>query len=123
MPKVIPPNAESPGEPYSEIVEAGGLVFVAGQIGIRGNQRAADVEFEDEVRAMFERVRAALARVGLDLDSVVRCTVYLTDFGTFGRMNEVFKSVFPAGPPTRTTVGVTALARDCRIEVEVTATR
>jgi len=34
---------------------------------------------------MFERVRTALARVGLDLDSVVRCTVYLTDFGTFGR--------------------------------------
>ena len=123
MPKVIPANAVSPGDPYSEIVEAGGLVFVAGQIGIRGDQRAADVEFEDEVRAMFERVRAPLARIGLDLDSVVRCTVYLTDFGTFARMNEVFKSVFPTQPPARTTVGVTALARDCRIEVEVTATR
>ena len=123
MPKVIPPDAVSPGDPYSEIVEAGGLVFVAGQIGIRGDQRAADVAFEDEVRAMFERVRAALGRVGLDLESVVRCTVYLTDFGTFGRMNEVFKSTFPSHPPARTTVGVTALARDCRIEVEVTATR
>jgi 2-iminobutanoate/2-iminopropanoate deaminase len=123
MPKVIPANAVSPGDPYSEIVEAGGLVFVAGQVGIRGDQRAADVEFEDEVRAMFERVRAALGRIGLDLESVVRCTVYLTDFGRFGRMNEVFKSVFPDGPPARTTVGVTALARDCRIEVEVTATR
>jgi 2-iminobutanoate/2-iminopropanoate deaminase len=123
MPKVIPPNAVSPGDPYSEIVEAGGLVFVAGQIGIRQDQRAADVEFEDEVRAMFERVRAALARVGLGLDSVVRCTVYLTDFGTSARMNEVFKTVFMDQPPARTTVGVTALARDCRIEVEVTATR
>jgi len=123
MPKVIPPNAVSPGDPYSEIVEAGGLVFVAGQIGIRGDQHAADVEFEDEVRAMFERVRAALARVGLDLDSVIRCTVYLTDFATFARMNDVFKQVFADQPPARTTVGVTALARDCRIEVEVTATR
>ena len=123
MPKIVPPNAVSPGDPYSEVVEAGGLVFVAGQIGIRQDQQAADVKFEDEVRAMFERVRAALARVGLDLRSVVRCTVYLTDFETFGRMNEVYRSVFPTEPPARTTVGVTRLARDCRIEVEATATR
>jgi len=123
MPKVIPANAVSPGDPYSEIVEAGGLVFVAGQIGIRQDQHSADVAFEDEVRAMFGRVEAALERVGLGLQDVVRCTVYLTDFGTFARMNEVFRSVFPDRPPARTTVGVTALARDCRIEVEVTATR
>jgi 2-iminobutanoate/2-iminopropanoate deaminase len=123
MPKVIPTNAVSPGDPYSEIVEAGGLIFVAGQIGIRQDQRAEDVVFEDEVRAMFGRVEAALARVGLGLDSVVRCTVYLTDFGTFARMNAVFREVFPNQPPARTTVGVTALARDCRIEVEATATR
>lgn len=123
MPKVVPPDAVSAGDPYSEIVEAGGLVFVAGQVGIRHDQRAEDVAFEDEVRAMFGRVEAALARAGLAFDSVVRCTVYLTDFGTFGRMNAVFKEVFPSRPPARTTVGVTALARDCRIEVEVTATR
>jgi 2-iminobutanoate/2-iminopropanoate deaminase len=123
MPKVVPPNAVSPGDPYSEIVEAGGLVFVAGQIGIRQDQRAEDVPFEEEVRAMFGRVDAALGRVGLGLDSVVRCTVYLTDFATFGRMNEVYRSVFPTDPPARTTVGVTRLARDCRIEVEATATR
>ena len=123
MPKVVPPNAVSPGDPYSEIVEAGGLVFVAGQIGIRQDQRAEDVPFQDEVRAMFGRVDAALGRIGLGLDSVVRCTVYLTDFATFGRMNAVFREVFPDQPPVRATVGVTALARDCRIEVEVTATR
>jgi 2-iminobutanoate/2-iminopropanoate deaminase len=123
MPKVVPPGAVSPGDPYSEIVEAGGLVFVAGQIGIRQDQRADEVPFEDEIRAMFARVDAALARVGLGLDSIVRCTVYLTDFSTFGRMNAVFREVFPELPPARTTVGVTALARDCRIEVEVTAAR
>lgn len=123
MPKVVPPDAVSPGDPYSEIVEAGGFVFVAGQIGIRQDQLAADVPFEDEVRAMFGRVDTALGRVGLDLDSVVRCTVYLTDFGAFGRMNAVFREVFPDQPPARTTVGVAALARDCRIEVEVTAAR
>lgn len=123
MPKIVPPDAVSPGDPYSEIVEAGGLVFVAGQIGIRQDQRAADVPFEDEVRAMFARVGTALARVGLGLDSVVRCTVYLTDFGTFNRMNAVFREVFPDQPPARTTVGVAALARDCRVEVEATAAR
>jgi len=123
MPKSIPTNAVSPGDPYSEIVEAGGLVFVAGQVGLRRDQRATDVTFEDEAQAMFGRVANVLANVGLGLGSVVRCTVYLTDFDTFPAMNEVFRSVFPSEPPARTTVGVTRLARDCRIEVEATATR
>ncbi|HEX9551272.1 MAG TPA: RidA family protein [Candidatus Limnocylindrales bacterium] len=123
MPKSIPADAVSTGDPYSEIVEASGLVFVAGQIGIGRDQRAEEVPFQDEVRAMFGRVEAALARVGLGLDSVVRCTVYLTDFETFAQMNDVFRSVFPTQPPARATVGVTRLARDCRIEVEVTAAR
>ncbi|HXG40048.1 MAG TPA: RidA family protein [Candidatus Limnocylindrales bacterium] len=123
MPRSIPdvgPLAEA-GDPYSQVVEAAGLVFVAGQVGRpRG---APEMTFRDEARATFEKIRALLEAVGLGLDSVVRCTVYLTDFADFAVMNEVFRSFFPERPPARTTVGVAALARDCRIEVEVTAAR
>lgn len=120
MPKTVP-VPPSPGDPYSEVVEAGGLLFVAGQIGLAREQRAAEVPFEDEARACFGRVRELLRSVGLGLDSVVRCTVYLTDFDDFATMGAVFREYFPTEPPARTTVGVTRLARECRIEVEVTA--
>lgn len=122
MPKVIPVPA-SPGDPYSEVVEAAGLVFIAGQIGLARDQRAADLAFDDEARACFTRIADVLERVGLGLDSVVRCTVYLTDFDDFAAMNAVFRDRFPSEPPARATVGVTRLARECRIEVEATAVR
>jgi 2-iminobutanoate/2-iminopropanoate deaminase len=54
---------------------------------------------------------------------VVKCTVYLRDFTEFGAMNTVYKEFFPTQPPTRATVGVTALAEDFRVEIEVLATR
>lgn len=98
MPKVIPVPA-SPGDPYSEVVEAAGLVFIAGQIGLARDQRAADLAFEDEAHACFTRIADVLERVGLGLDSVVRCTVYLTDFDDFAAMNAVFRDRSHLNPP------------------------
>jgi 2-iminobutanoate/2-iminopropanoate deaminase len=123
MGKRIPPEVAARGGTYSEVVEAGDLVFVAGQVGLPSTATAAETPFEAEARATFDGVRDALAIVGLGLGDVVRCTVYLTDMARFEAMSGVFREVFPARPPARTTVGVTALARDCRIEVEATAVR
>jgi len=53
----------------------------------------------------------------------VRCTVYLRDFADFAAMNTVYRAYFPTDPPARATVGVTALAADYAIEIEVTAAR
>jgi 2-iminobutanoate/2-iminopropanoate deaminase len=61
--------------------------------------------------------------VGLTYADVVKCTVYLRDFGDFGAMNTVYREYFPTDPPTRATVGVTALAADYAVEIEVMATR
>ena len=49
--------------------------------------------------------------------------MYLRDFGEFAAMNEVYRQYFPTEPPTRATVGVTALASDYRVEIEVIAAR
>ena len=66
----------------------------------------------------------AVARaVGLDFADVVKATVYLRDFGDFAAMNAVYREYFPTEPPTRATVGVTALAADYRVEIEVIAVR
>jgi 2-iminobutanoate/2-iminopropanoate deaminase len=72
---------------------------------------------------MLENVGRLLRAVGLDYRDVVKATVYLRDFGEFGRMNGVYREYFPSEPPTRATVGVTALASDYRVEIEVIAAR
>jgi 2-iminobutanoate/2-iminopropanoate deaminase len=76
-----------------------------------------------ETRQMLENVGRLLHAAGLEYVDVVKATVYLRDFADFEAMNQVYREFFPSEQPTRTTVGVTALARDFRIEIEVIATR
>jgi len=126
MPKTVPagPGLESGSYPFSKVVEANGLVFLAGQVGdVPGGHGAVPGGIEPETRAMLENVGRLLKAVGLDYGDVVKCTVYLRDFDDFAAMNAVYRTYFPTEPPTRATVGVTALAEDYRVEIEVIAAR
>ena len=126
MPKTVPqlPGIDSGDLQFSQIVEAGGLVFIAGQVGSApGGHGAVPGGIEAETRAMLDNVGRVLHAAGLDFRDVVKATVYLVDFADFATMNVVFREYFPTEPPTRATVGVTKLAADFRIEIEVIAAR
>jgi 2-iminobutanoate/2-iminopropanoate deaminase len=126
MPKTVPniPGLEPGDLPFSKVVEANGFVFLAGQVGdAPGVRGAVPGGIEAETRAMLDNVGRLLRTVGLDYRDVVKCTVYLLDFTEFAAMNAVYREYFPTEPPTRATVGVTALAADYRIEIEVLAAR
>jgi 2-iminobutanoate/2-iminopropanoate deaminase len=126
MPKHVPhlPGVEPGPYPFSQIVEANGFVFLAGQVGdAPGSHGAVPGGIEAETRAMLENVGRLLGTVGLTYSDVVKCTVYLRDFVDFGAMNAVYREFFPKDAPTRATVGVTALAADYSIEIEVMAAR
>jgi 2-iminobutanoate/2-iminopropanoate deaminase len=126
VPKQVPalPGFEASSLPFSQIVEANGFVFLAGQVGNRpGESNAAPGGIEPETRAMLDNVGRLLEAAGLSYQDVVKTTVYLRDFTEFEAMNAVYREYFPSDPPTRATVGVTMLARDFRVEIEVTAAR
>jgi 2-iminobutanoate/2-iminopropanoate deaminase len=126
VPKHVPalPGTEATSLPLSQVVEANGFVFLAGQVGnAPGRDGAVSGGIEAETRQMLDNVGRLLRAVGLDYRDVVRCTVYLRDFGDFAAMSAVYREYFPSEPPTRTTVGVTGLALDFTVEIEVLATR
>jgi 2-iminobutanoate/2-iminopropanoate deaminase len=126
MPKRVPPlpGIEPSSLPFSKVVEANGLVFLAGQVGdAPGHDGPVPGGIEAETRAMLDNVGRLLRAVGLDYPDVVKATVYLVDFDEFAAMNAIYKTYFPTEPPTRATVGVTRLARDYRCEIEVIAAR
>ncbi len=126
MPKHVPlgPGLEPGPYPFSQVVEANGFVFLAGQVGdVPGSHGAVPGGIKAETRAMLENVGRLLTASGLTFADVVKATVYLRDFGDFAAMNEVYREFFPVDPPTRATVGVTALAADYAVEIEVIATR
>ncbi len=126
MPKTVLVAAD-PGPtalPFSKVIEANGLVFVAGQIGdAPGTHGPVPGGIEAETRAMLDNVGRLLRSVGLDYRDVVKATIYITDIGEFAAMNAVYREYFPTDAPTRATVEVSALAVGARIEIEVIAAR
>jgi len=125
VPKSVPaiPGIEPGRLPFSPVVEANGLIFLAGQVGAPPGGDVVEGGIAAETRQVLDNVGALLEAVGLGYRDVVRCTVFLVDMADFGAMNEVYREYFPTDMPVRATVGVSALAGPFRIEVDVTAAR
>ena len=125
MPKSVPAIAGvEPGRlPFSPVVEANGLVFLAGQVGAPPGGDVVEGGIGAETRQVLDNVGRLLEAVGLGYGDVVRCTVFLVDMDDFGAMNQVYREYFPTDMPVRATVGVSALAGPFRIEIDVTAAR
>ncbi|PZA10662.1 RidA family protein [Rhodopseudomonas palustris] len=115
-----------PVAPFSHAVETDGFVFVTGQMpdtpqapGVLPDGIAA------QTRAVMENLRLILGGLGLGLEHIVMSRIYLTEFKRdYAEMNEVYRSYFPAGRlPARTCVGVTGLAYDALIEIDLVCRR
>ena len=108
--------------PYSQAVASGDLIFCAGQVAL---DPASGDSMTGDVRAQTERVldnlAAVLAAARSDLAHVVKTTVYLLDFNDFAAMNEVYAKRFGDHRPARATVGVSALPKGLRVEIECVA--
>lgn len=121
------PAAPRPVAPFSHAVEADGWVVLTGQMPFPG--LSPDEPYPDGIEAQTHRVMANLGAVlrGIELDfgNVVSARVYLVHFDDdYAAMNRVYASYFaPDRLPARTCVGVTALAKGARVEIEFVARR
>ena len=110
--------------PYSQGLFAGDTLYCSGQIGIDPESgRLVDGTIEEETERVLENLGAVLQAAGLNYDSVVRCTVYLTDIDDYAAVNEVYARYFSETPPSREAVQVTALPREARVEISCIAVR
>ena len=110
--------------PYSQAVEAGGMVFSSGQLPVdpaTGNFVENDIE--KLTRRSLDNLKAILAEVGLTMDNVVKTTVFLADMADFAAMNSVYATYFEGVAPARSAVEVKRLPKDARIEIEAIAVR
>jgi len=114
--------AAQPIGPYSQGIQVGNLVFVAGEKGIDAKTgKLVDGGIAAETRQTFENIKAILAEAGATLDDAVACTVHMTDLNEFQAMNSVYAEYFHDAPPGRTTVQVAALPGGAHIEITITA--
>jgi 2-iminobutanoate/2-iminopropanoate deaminase len=119
--KVVTPKDFPTGRPFSAGIQFGDTLYVSGSTGSDPKTGKVPEKFEDEVQLCFDNIGAILKAGGMDYSNAVSVQVYLTDMSLFQRMNAVYVKNIPEPRPTRTTVGVTALAGGAHMEVTVTA--
>ena len=113
------PNAIGP---YSQAIKANGFVFASGQIPLDpARMEIVEGGIREQTKRVMENLRAVLNAAGSSLERVVKTTVYLKDLTDFSEMNEVYRSFFSDTPPARSTVEVSRLPRDVRVEIDVIA--
>jgi len=119
---VRPENGPKAIGPYSLGVQAGHLVFTAGQIGIiPASGEIIEGGVEAETRQALENVKAILEAAGTSLANVVKTTVFLHDINDFNKMNDIYGPFFPENPPARSAIQVAALPRGAAVEIESVA--
>jgi 2-iminobutanoate/2-iminopropanoate deaminase len=110
--------------PYSQGIDTEGLVFCSGQLGL--DPATGDL-IEGGVEAQAERalrnLQAVLDAAGATFGDVVKTTIFLVDIADFAAVNAVYARFMPDPPPARSTVGVAALPKGGRVEVEAIARR
>lgn len=120
-------GAPRPVAPYSHAVEAGGLVFVTGQLATDpdDDSLALPEGIAAQTTKVMDNLRRVLRGLGLGFEHVVSARVFLTDFERdYAAMNALYASYFaPERLPARTTVGVTHLARGGIVEIDLIAAR
>lgn len=125
MKKVIS-TAEAPKAigPYSQAIEAGGFVFVSGQIPlIPATGELVEGSVEVQTARVLENLKAILEAAGLSMENVVKTTVYITNMDDFAKVNGIYGQYFQENPPARVCVEVSKLPKGALVEIDVIAAR
>ena len=125
MKKVIhTDNAPKAIGPYSQAIEAGGMLFVSGQIPI--NPQTGELSngtIQEQTKLVMDNIGAILKAAGLAYENIVKTTCLLADISDFAEMNKVYAEYFKENPPARSAFAVKDLPKGARLEIEVMAAK
>lgn len=120
MKAISTPKAPAAIGPYSQAIEANGMLFCSGQIPINPATGAlVEGGIEEQTRQVFLNITEVLAEAGTDLSHVVKTTVFLSDMANFAAMNEVYARFFAQPFPARSAMAVRELPKGALVEIEV----
>lgn len=123
---IATPRAPGAIGPYVQGIDLGKMVFTSGQIPVDPLSGAIPEQVEDQARLSLENVKAIVTAAGLEVDSIVKMTVFITDLNDFATINAVYQQFFDAHHatyPARSCVQVARLPKDVKLEIEAIAIR
>ena len=114
-------NAPEPVGPYSQAVEANGVLYCSGQIGINPENGQLAVGVEAQTKQVMKNIDAVLSEAGYTFENVVKTTCFLSDMSNFGVFNQIYAEYF-ISKPARSCVEA-KLPKDALVEVEIIASK
>lgn len=109
--------------PYSQAVEAAGVLYISGQLPINPQTGEMPQSIEEQAEQSLENVKAIIESAGFLLKNTVKTTVLLQDISDFGTVNEIYAKYFQDECPARVCYQVAALPKNARIEIEAIVTK
>lgn len=109
--------------PYSQAVEAGGTLYVSGQLPIVPATGAMPSSVAGQTRQSLTNIGAILNEAGYSYNDVVKTCVLLTDIADFAEMNAVYAEFFTADKPARVCYQVSALPKGAKVEIDAIAAK
>ena len=118
-------NAPGAIGPYSQAVKtAGGMLFVSGQIPlVPATGAVVEGDIVEQTTQVLENLKAIVTAAGYTLSDVVKTTVYITNMGDFGKVNEIYGKYFTENCPARVCVEVSKLPKEVLVEIDVIASK
>jgi len=108
---------------YSQGVIHHGVYYFSGQIGLDAKTGEMPETFDAQLANVMKNIDGLLTSQNLTKENVIKTTVFLTDLGQFGKVNEAYTKFFSAPFPARSTVQVSALPKGAVVEIEVIAAK
>ena len=111
-------QAPAPIGPYNQAIQAGGVLYISGQIAINPQTNNLVLEsIEKETHQVMNNLKAVLSEAGLSFDNIVKTTIFLSDMSLFPVVNEIYGSYFSKDFPARETVAVAGLPKGVNVEI------
>lgn len=122
MHEITTTDAPTPSGAFAQGIDLGRFLYTAGQVGVDPDTGSAPEEFSQEVQQAIDNLKAILKSAGLDLESVVKTTCFLSDIANLAEFDVIYRANFGASLPARSAVGV-QLPASLRFEIEAVAVR
>ncbi|MCD4683936.1 MAG: RidA family protein [Bacteroidales bacterium] len=125
MKKVInTDNAPKAIGPYSQAIEANGMLFISGQVPIDpATGQIVEGGIKEQTEQVMKNIEAILESAGYTFKDVIKSTCLLSDMDNFVAMNEVYAKYYPNDPPARAAYGVVKLPLGVMVEIETIAAK
>lgn len=124
MKKVISTtNAPAAIGPYSQAIEANGLVFASGQIPVNPATGEIPEGIEAQTEQVMTNMKNLLEAAGTSMENVVKTTVFIKSMDDFGTINGIYSKYFEKDCPARSCVEISRLPKDVLLEMEAIAVK